>query len=245
MSPIFHFDRRNNGRISYILCVNVSGDKSPLFPSMFHWAWIVIRKPKEMWAPSGFEFTSTFRNNHIWYPRIIPMIMQNINSTCMYFLELDLIYPWFVSQKPPKTIFISLYWCPIRCSPHISTKNEFRIWPIFTYWNQSEFQAPLHKQLITLQKFNTPICIDISIKTHQFLCVSGRLKWILYIIWPFNQHFKLKNQRNWLKQVWMLKFWSVINCIFVHWTKKLTLALFCFVHLLGFLVKLDRNSYYV
>ena len=38
-----------------------------------------------------------------------------------------------------------------------------------------------------------------------------------------NQHFKLKNQRNWLKQVGMLKFWSVINCIFVHWTKKLTL----------------------
>ena len=34
----------------------------------------------------------------------------------------------------------------------------------------------------------------------------------------------MKNQRNWLKQVWMLKFWIVINCIFVHWTKKLTLA---------------------
>ena len=25
-------------------------------PHMFRWAWIVIRKPKEMWAPSGFEF---------------------------------------------------------------------------------------------------------------------------------------------------------------------------------------------
>ena len=38
-----------------------------------------------------------------------------------------------------------------------------------------------------------------------------------------NQHFMLKNQKNWLKQVSMLKFWSVINYIFVHWTKKLTL----------------------
>jgi hypothetical protein len=27
----------------------------------------------------------------------------------------------------------------------------------------------LHKQLITLQKFNIPISIDISIKTHPFL----------------------------------------------------------------------------
>ena len=25
----------------------------------------------------------------------------------------------------------------------------------------------------------------------------------------------------------MLKFWSVINCIFVHWTKKLTLRAYC------------------
>ena len=40
----------------------------------------------------------------------------------------------------------------------------------------------------------------------------------------FKSTSKLKNQRNWLKQVWMLKFWSVINCIYVHWTKKLTLA---------------------
>ena len=30
----------------------------------------------------------------------------------------------------------------------------------------SEFHAPLQKQLITLQKFNIPISIDISIKTH-------------------------------------------------------------------------------
>ena len=52
----------------------------------------------------------------------------------------------------------------------------------------------------------------------------GRIWWILDIIWPLNQDFKLKNQRNWLKQVWMLKLWSEINCFFMHWTKKLTLA---------------------
>ena len=77
-------------------------------------------------------------------------------------------------------------------------------------------------QLITSQKSNIPISIDISIKTHQF--ALGWLKRILDIIWPLNQHFKLKNQRNWLKKIWVLKFWSVINCIFVHWTKKLTLS---------------------
>ena len=36
-------------------------------------------------------------------------------------------------------------------------------------------------------------------------------------------HLKLKDQRNWLKQVWTLKFWSEIICFFMHWTKKLTL----------------------
>ena len=55
------------------------------------------------------------------------------------------------------------------------------------------------------------------------LYALGRLKWILDIIWPLNQHFNLKNERNWMKQVWMLKFWSGINCILLHWPKKLTL----------------------
>ena len=52
-----------------------------------------------------------------------------------------------------------------------------------------------------------------------------RLKWILDIIWPFNQHFNLKNQRNWIKQVLIIKFWSGINCILLHWQKKLTLVI--------------------
>ena len=63
----------------------------------------------------------------------------------------------------------------------------------------------------------------ILLSKHISLYALGRLKWILDIIW----HFKLKNQRNWLKQVWMLKFWSVIYCIFVHWTKKFTLVTIC------------------
>ena len=36
---------------------------------------------------------------------------------------------------------------------------------------QSEFHALLHKQLITIQKFNSPISIDIFIKAHQFVCI--------------------------------------------------------------------------
>ena len=58
---------------------------------------------------------------------------------------------------------------------------------------------------------------------HISLYALGRLKWILDIIWPLNQHFKLKNQRNWLKQVSMLKFWIVLNRFLMQWTKKLTL----------------------
>ena len=42
---------------------------------------------------------------------------------------------------------------------------------------------------------------------------------ILQNHWHLNQLFKLKNQRNWIKQVW-----SVISCIFVHWMKKLNLV---------------------
>ena len=64
----------------------------------------------------------------------------------------------------------------------------------------------------------------IFLSKHISLYALSRLKWILDIIWPLNQHFKLKNQKNWLKHVWMLKFWDVINCIFVHWRMKLTLV---------------------
>ena len=39
-----------------------------------------------------------------------------------------------------------------------------------------------------------------------------------------NQHFNLKNQRNWIKQVLMLSFLIGIICILLHRPKKLTLA---------------------
>ena len=57
------------------------------------------------------------------------------------------------------------------------------------------------------------------------LYASGRLKWILDIIWPFNQHCNLKNQRNWIKQVLMMNFLNDISCILLHWQKKTTLAI--------------------
>ena len=59
----------------------------------------------------------------------------------------------------------------------------------------------------------------IFLSKHISVYALGRRKWILDIIWPF----ELKNQRNWLKQVWMLKFCDVIICIVVHSPKKLTL----------------------
>ena len=64
----------------------------------------------------------------------------------------------------------------------------------------------------------------IFLSKHISLYALGRLKRILDIIWPLNWHFMLKNQRNWLKQVWIWKLWSVINCFFIHWMMKLTLA---------------------
>ena len=51
----------------------------------------------------------------------------------------------------------------------------------------------------------------------------GRIKWIIDIIWPWNQHFNLKNQRNWKKQVWMLNFLIGIICILLYCWKKFTL----------------------
>ena len=60
---------------------------------------------------------------------------------------------------------------------------------------------------------------NISVCKHQV-----GFKQFLDIIWPLNQHFNLKNQRNWKKQVWMINFWSGINCILLHWRKKLTLS---------------------
>ena len=66
----------------------------------------------------------------------------------------------------------------------------------------------------------------IFLSKHISLYALGRLKWILDIIWPLNQYFDLKNQRNWIKQVLMLKFLSGINCILLHWKKKLTLVFF-------------------
>ena len=71
---------------------------------------------------------------------------------------------------------------------------------------------------------------------HISLYASGRLKWILDIIWPSNQHFNLKNQRNWIKQVSMLKFWSGIICILLHRPKKLTLVLYA-------LSQLERKTF--
>ena len=63
----------------------------------------------------------------------------------------------------------------------------------------------------------------IFLSKHISLHALGRLKWVLDIIWPLNQHFKLKNQKNWIKQVFMLSFLIVIIWILLHRPKKLTL----------------------
>ena len=35
---------------------------------------------------------------------------------------------------------------------------------------------------------------------------------------------KIQDLGQFRSKIWMLKFWSLINCFFMHWTKKLTLA---------------------
>ena len=59
----------------------------------------------------------------------------------------------------------------------------------------------------------------IFLSKHICVYALGRIKWILGIIWPWNQHFNLKNQRNWKKTSLNVKYfdWEL------HWWKKLTL----------------------
>ena len=114
----------------------------------------------------------------------------------------------------------SVWWSNSNCYTvlELSTaedKDKSSKWRI---WMLNWVSRTIAKQLITL------LFSLIFLSKHISLYAIGRFKWTLDIIWNLNQHFKLKNQRNWLKQVWMLNFWRVINCIFVHWTKKLTLV---------------------
>ena len=48
--------------------------------------------------------------------------------------------------------------------------------------------------------------------------------WILDIVWPLNQHFNLKNGRNWRTTFFRLRYLIGIICILLHRPKKLTLG---------------------
>ena len=58
-------------------------------------------------------------------------------------------------------------------SPHLQTSNQ-RSWEIEIEGTDGKVSFA-HKQIITLQKFNIPISIDISVKTHQFVCIRQAL----------------------------------------------------------------------
>ena len=45
----------------------------------------------------------------------------------------------------------------------------------------SSFHGLLHNQIVTFQKFDIPISIDNSLKTHQFVCIRQALS-ELYIL---------------------------------------------------------------
>ena len=63
----------------------------------------------------------------------------------------------------------------------------------------------------------------IFLSKHISLYALCRLKWILDIVWPLNQHFNLKNQKNWKTTFFMLRFLIGIICILLQRPKKLTL----------------------
>ena len=67
----------------------------------------------------------------------------------------------------------------------------------------------------------------IFLSKHINLYALGRLKWTLDIVWPLNQHFNMKNQRNWRTTFFMLRFLIGIICILLHRLKKLTLRGHC------------------
>ena len=82
----------------------------------------------------------------------------------------------------------------------------------------------------------------IFLSKHISLYALGRLKWILDIVSPLNQHFNLKNQRKWGTTFLMLRFLIGIICILLHRPKKLTL-LFCMQNiLLRFLMNKSLNT---
>ena len=68
----------------------------------------------------------------------------------------------------------------------------------------------------------------IFLSKHISLYALGSLKWILDIVWPLNQHFNLKNGRNWRTTFFMLRFLIGIICILLHRPKKLTLRYKCY-----------------
>ena len=70
----------------------------------------------------------------------------------------------------------------------------------------------------------------IFLSKHISLYALDRLKWILDIIWPLNQHFMLKKPKKFAKISLNVKILECDNCIFVHCTKKLT---FVIMHPLG------------
>ena len=93
-----------------------------------------------------------YRPLHLWilYWRVINYIIQ----------KTEFLVPQYIIVSTLFFFHFQLTYILLRIHHWIKERKRF--------WDKSEFHAPLHKQLITLPKFNIPISIDISIKTHQF-----------------------------------------------------------------------------
>ena len=134
--------------------------------------WIKMRLEDGITLTSSKWFYITTRYN------LLPFGLWNFTSENANFCLLSVLKQAYLggrgSKNPKKRAYVICTWMvPYQLHTLLlySTDTEFWIgefenWLLDSMYYYSEFHAPLHKQLITLQKFNIPISIDNSIKTH-------------------------------------------------------------------------------
>ena len=128
----------------------------------------------------------------------------------------------YVSKSPSSTAVVV---CHSVVSLPLYSKNTLDVkgldWSNNPYWLLNELfwkkeflsateQKPRASKVIFLYQCSdrlshsknvTSLFPLIFLSKHISLYALGSIRWILDIIWPLNQHFKLKNQRNWLNLV--------------------------------------------
>ena len=116
------------------------------------------------------DFESVYSTLHFnidqWPGGKLDRIIDNANYTCQS-------RSWQVSSLQTDGVTSTTYFrveCKLN-TYYVHTALYIDTLKVFLTITKVSFTVLLHKQLITLQKFNIPISIDISIKTHHFVCI--------------------------------------------------------------------------